>query len=779
MKTASRYLFAVIAMGVALTLSSGLSELVAPMRMFFVWSAVLVSAVVVGVGPAFLAIAIALIVAIFPFMAVPNTFTVRTDLDFVRLAMFAVFAGGISLAVGFRRRAEERAEALGERLRRGEARYRTLVEASAGPQAVWTATPEGRIEWTPSFLRLTGLSRDETERKGVAAALYPDDASRFSARWAEALRTGTRYEDEVRMRVASGQYRWFALKAVPVVEGMSVREWVGLFVDIDDAKRHADQAAFINSASEVLSSSLGYEKTMRNLARLCVPAIADWCSIDIGDANSYQRLVVESAIPEKMELVHQLDRLRPDPELNPIVEVLRTGAPQLVENVTDEMLQGIVQSQALLDVVRKLGLRSWIIAPMIVRGRTLGALTVVYGDSERHYGASDVSFITDLASRAATAIDNARLYEAADAANRAKDEFLATLSHELRTPLTAISGWAHMLQMGMDPETTRLAVDTILRSAKSQGELIDDLLDLSRIVAGTLQLNVAPVDLAKVVDELMLATRPAVDAKRLQLELHVPEAALVMGDERRLRQVIWNLISNAVKFTEPGGHIIVTLTMSDDSVRFSVADTGRGIDPQFLPHVWDRFRQADSSTSRLHGGLGLGLSVVRHLVELHGGVVGAKSDGEGMGSTFWFELPKVQSVASITGGAPQQDETLLDSVRVLLVDDHDDGRVVVAAMLRAHGADVTAVKKAAEVLDSLDGGRFDIVVSDLAMPDMDGFSLGRQIRERYGIPIVALLARADGDDREKALDAGFSDFVRKPVEPDQLARTIAGSLRRE
>lgn len=774
MKAAGQYLIAVVAVVLALLLTSALADLVAPMPLFFLWVAVLVTAILAGVGPAFFAILLCLVAVIAGGRTPLSSLTLGTLDDFLRLLLFTVFAGGLSLGVGFRQRAEKRAEALDQRLRQSEARYRTLVEASARPQAVWTATPDGRIEWTDSFLRITGLSRDEIERGGGTVALHPDDAKRFSDRWREAVRTERSYEDAVRVRIATGAYRWCSIRAVPVVEGDQLREWVGIVADIDDEKRAAEHTEFINSASELLSSSLGYEQTMRNLARLCVPAIADWCSIDIGDAAGYERLVIESARPEELALVRELDRLRPGIETDIVAEVMRTAVPNWVAALTGKEIEMLPpEAQA---IVRDLDLRSWIIAPMVARGRTLGALSVVCSHSGRTYDVADLAFIQDLAGRAATAIDNARLYEAASAANRAKDEFLATLSHELRTPLTAITGWAHMLQLGMDQETTKVAIETIIRSAKSQSELIDDLLDLSRVVAGTLQISVAPMDLAAVTREVVFAARPAVDAKRIDLTVDSPTELPVNADERRLRQVIWNLVSNAVKFTEPGGRIHIAITGSEETVRFTVSDSGRGMEAAFLPHVWDRFRQADSSTSRLYGGLGLGLAVVRHLVELHGGTVGAESEGPGKGSTFWFELPVLQPHAVVSHASMTNAPQRLLGLRVLVVEDEADVRLVIATMLRLHGAEVTPVSTVADALMRLAKEPFDAVISDIAMPGMDGFAL---VREGHGIPVIALSGVSGGDDRAQALEGGFAEFIRKPVDPDRLSRIVASVVGRE
>jgi signal transduction histidine kinase/ActR/RegA family two-component response regulator len=453
----------------------------------------------------------------------------------------------------------------------------------------------------------------------------------------------------------------------------------------------------------------------------------------------------------------------------------------LVERVSPEVLDAVLTTPQQREAVRFLGFRSWIVAPMIASGRTLGTLTVVQGENGRPDVAGDVPFVEDVARRAAAAIENARLFEAAEAANRAKDEFLATLSHELRTPLTAITGWAHMLQKGLSDETTvRLAIDTIVRSAQTQGELIDDLLDLSRVVAGTLHLNVATVDLAGIIDDVLIAAQPAAEAKGLAIDVtSMAPVALVRGDERRLRQIVWNLMTNAVKFTDAGGSIGIALAVTDRRVRLEMSDTGRGIDPAFLPHVWDRFRQGDSSTSRQYGGLGLGLAVVRHLVELHGGTVSVHSEGAQRGSRFTIELPlaRLDAGAAIPLSVDDPAAMPLRGHRILVVDDDDDARVVLTAMLREHGAEVVSADSVPAALHLLENERFGAIVSDIAMPGDDGYALARSVRLKSEIPMIAVSAIARGSsDRQRALSEGFDEFVRKPVDPRNLADTVRTAI---
>ena len=769
-----------VSVGIAVALTRAWPELVAPMRLFFFWCAVLVSAVVGGMGPAILAIVLSLFGAAFAVFEPIGSLAVYTPLDLVRMALFALFSGGVSAVAALRRRAQQRAVALAERLADSERRYRTIVEATPVPQAIWRATAEGKIEWSDAWMAITGQTREEVERGGGMSVVHAEDVARTYHRWQEALAKESYYEDEIRVRVVNGRYRWFALKAMPVrTDDGAVREWAGIIVDVHDRKRHDESAAFINRASELLASSLDYEQTLRNLARLAVPALGDWCAIDIArDGGPYERLVVEHSDPARTQLAFDLDKkYRQAPEKDPIAEVIRTGESKLVENITDELLVALTVDEEHLAIARGLGLRSWISAPMTARGKTLGAISVVHGESGRHHNGEDLPLLEELARRAGMAVDNARLFQEAEAANRTKDEFLATLSHELRTPLTAISGWARMLQLGMtDESTTRTAIDTIVRSAQMQGELIDDLLDLSRVVAGKLHLDIVTIDLVPLLRELLDSARPAAQAKEITTTLDCNAVAvLVRGDERRVRQIVWNLVTNAIKFTGAGGTVTIVLEVRGGQAHIEVRDTGKGIGAEFLPYVWERFRQADSSTSREYGGLGLGLAVVRHLVELHGGTVTVTSGGEGKGSTFTVELPLARlTPATEAARRLPAGEQVLDGRKILVVDDDTDTRLVLAAMLRQFGGEVTAADSVEAAITEASSRSFDVILSDIAMPGEDGYSLVRRIREISTVPMIAVSAIGSGtEDREKALRGGFAEFLRKPVDPRQLATTVA------
>ncbi|MDQ3133657.1 MAG: response regulator, partial [Acidobacteriota bacterium] len=467
---------------------------------------------------------------------------------------------------------------------------------------------------------------------------------------------------------------------------------------------------------------------------------------------------------------------------------------------------------------QSLAVASFLGAPIFLSEQVFGWMCLIDKFDADEFSDADERLVGTLATQVAVAYENARLYAEAqrharelrqevaerkqaeeerarllvleraaraeaEAANRAKDEFLATISHELRTPLTAILGWIHLIRSDkLDDSMTGRAFETIERNARAQSQLIDDLLDVSRIITGKLRIDLRPVDLAQIVESAADTIRPTIEAKQLRLDtvIEVPRC-LVNGDSDRLQQIAWNLFSNAVKFTSEGGQISIRLSCHPAHVRLEVRDTGQGISPEFLPHIFDRFRQADGTTTRKHGGLGLGLAIVRHLAELHGGAVGVHSDGLGHGSTFTVELPvlrkteggvRVEEEKSAIEGAASRNppSAILKGVGVLVVDDEADTRELVCAILTQFGAEVRASESAAAALRALDEWQPDVLLSDIGMPGEDGYEFIRKVRQldpppRGRLPAVALTAYATVEDHARALEAGFQTHVAKPVDP--------------
>jgi PAS domain S-box-containing protein len=404
-----------------------------------------------------------------------------------------------------------------------------------------------------------------------------------------------------------------------------------------------------------------------------------------------------------------------------------------------------------------------------------------------------MSFILDISDRKHAAVEREAAYQRehaartqAEEATRLKDEFLANLSHELRTPMNAIIGWTHLLKSGrLDDAQRQRAMESIDRGARSQAKLIEDLLDVSRIVSGKLSLTLTPVDLRAVLNAAIDSQRPAAQAKNIRLEMVAAPDCAVMGDVGRLQQVFLNILSNALKFTPAGGHVTVTLASAADSARVSIADSGEGIAAEFLPYVFDRFRQADGTSTRNHMGLGLGLAIVKHVAEMHGGTVIAESDGIGKGATFIVTLPLAGEVEGRPRGpladrmpsGGQVPQAAL-GIRVLVVEDDVETRDILSAILERAGFSYRVATRASEALSVLDDWQPDVIVSDIGMPDMDGYAFVRHLRARPAaqgghIPALALSAFARAEDRELALRSGYQAHIAKPVEPADLVTAIA------
>jgi PAS domain S-box-containing protein len=566
-----------------------------------------------------------------------------------------------------------------------------------------------------------------------------------------------------------------------------------------EAEARAARTRLLADVSRVLGASPEYESTLDGVARLLVPAQADWCVVHLARHDGTVRRVALAHADPGHALLAAEARLAPPStgwhdDLGAVMQAVRAGRSILLADLAAAPPRAILSDPSARHVLDALRPRSMLVAPLVARGRTLGALTWLRlkGDP---LTAEDLELAEDVAARAAVAVDSARLYRRAEraraeaeAANQAKDEFLAVLSHELRTPLTAMLGWLRLLRGGhLGPDRVAQALEVVERNTRTQAQLINDLLDVSRIITGKLELDRYPVELAPIVDEIVEGTRRAAEVKGVALEMTAdPGGGPVLGDPLRLGQIITNLIANALKFTAAGGRIRVSLSRADHQAVVSVADTGIGIAPEVLAHVFERFRQADSTITRRHGGLGLGLAIARHLAELQGGSLTAESRGLGHGATFTLRLPLAPMTETAAGlaTAPSAvaegvERTALGGLRVLVVEDHPDTAELLGAVLGSHGAGVRAAASLAAALAMLAAEDFDVVVSDIGMPDGTGYELLQRMRERdrlegrLSVPAVAVTAFAGSEDRERALAAGFEDYAAKPIEPADLVDRVA------
>lgn len=558
------------------------------------------------------------------------------------------------------------------------------------------------------------------------------------------------------------------------------------------AERTSDLLKRLQSVSESLSQALTPQQVVSSVIEQGVNTLGAHAGTVTLLNNAGNELEIVGTVNFPQEVVKKWKRF-PLSQQVPIADAIRGNSPVIVESFAEWSdhypglgpLASVTGSQALAAF------------PLVVEGRTIGALGLSFPTPQR-FSEDDLAFMLALAQQCAQALERARLYETeqklrtqAEAANRMKDEFLATVSHELRTPLNAILGWSQMLKNGsLDDGARQKALTTIERNARAQTQLIDDLLDVSRIITGKLRLDIRAVDLTSVAMAAVDAVRPAAEAKEIRLQtLLDPQAGPISGDPDRLQQVVWNLLSNAVKFTPKGGRVQIRLERINSHVEIVVSDTGIGIDEEFLPHVFDRFRQLDGSKTRRHGGLGLGLAIVRQLVELHGGTVSAENNGEEQGSTFTVKLPLLpmrnEPISDVPrvhpaarSGAVIDCSAELTGLHILLVDDEADSRELLSLVLNECGADIMTANSASEAFELIQHQRFDVIISDIGMPEEDGFALigkirGLSVKQGGSIPAIALTAYARTEDRIQAFRSGFQMHISKPVEPSELVLAVA------
>jgi PAS domain S-box-containing protein len=508
------------------------------------------------------------------------------------------------------------------------------------------------LSWNDAAERMFGYTAEQMIGQSIRLIIPADRQSEEDAVLAS-IRSGRRVEHFETIRQSrDGRMIPISLTVSPIVDaGGKVVGASKIARDISDRKQSEAQAArvaqrdaFLSEVTLTLTRSLDYEQTLRTLSAAATPAIADYCAVDvIDDEGTLMPVAVEHVNPGKIPLAQEVRANYEDPQMPTSPRsVARTGVPAFVPRVSDDLIVAASQGNAdRLEKMRLLGLFSYMCVPMTVNDRVLGVLTLANTESAREFTSDDLRLAQDVAARAALAVENAQSYRRLQNANRLKDEFLATLSHELRTPLNAVLGYARMLQSGaVAPEKVAQAVEVIGRNAASLAQIVEDVLDVSRIVLGKARLRIQPTDIGSVVEDAIATVNPAIDAKGLRLTTVIsPRLPEVPGDPNRLQQVVWNLLSNAVKFTPRGGRIDLRVVEEAGDIEISVSDSGIGFPSHFKPHVFERFRQAESGPTRLHGGLGLGLAIARHIVELHGGTIDAESPGEGRGATFKLRLP--------------------------------------------------------------------------------------------------------------------------------------------
>jgi PAS domain S-box-containing protein len=601
-----------------------------------------------------------------------------------------------------------------------------------------------------------------------------------------------------------GREWWSQIRANAVLGDDGAPELaVNIWHDVSRERRREEHERYLNEVTAALSQSLDYRATLDKMASLLVPGLCDWCAIHLLDGAELKTVAVAHVDPEKKQRAAAYQRKYPPSpaDTSGVWQVLRSGLPTLLEQIPEAELEKHARSAEHLQLLKDASMHSVILVPIKIGERVSGTLSLIAAESGRRYDRDDLNLAAELGRRVGTFVENAQLFERAqaaaeraeaaardaEAAGRLKDEFLATVSHELRTPLNAILGWSSVLKVRNEPALVAKGVDVINRNAAAQSKIIEDILDVSRIITGKLRLERRTLDLVALIGDAIEVVRPSAAARDISIVFPRPaEPAFLVGDPERLQQVMWNLLSNAVKFNERGGHVEIKLERIGSQLAVAVVDDGKGIELAFLPHVFERFKQADSSTTRRYGGLGLGLAIVRHIVELHGGRVAVSSEGPGRGAAFQIILP-VQAMAPLAEDQEQAagparlrsrpPAASLEGLRVLVVDDEADARDLLELVLSDAGAKVQTAHAAAAGIAALLPFQPHVIVSDIGMADEDGYAFMRRVRGMQeplaSTPAIALTAYTRNDDKLKALAMGFSVHLGKPVNPDDLTALVA------
>jgi PAS domain S-box-containing protein len=684
-----------------------------------------------------------------------------------------------------RRRAEEA-------LRRSEERYRRLVGLL--PVGVYTCdAPSGVITfYNQQAAQLWGRAPrlgDTDEHFCGSFRLWQADGKLLphdQTPMAQAIHAGRAFRNEdVVVERPDGSRINVLVNVDPIRDAAG--HLVGAINAFHDttALKHAEETThFLAGASAALVELTDYRSTLQKVAALAVAHFADWCAVDMQNADgSMQRLAVTHRDPAKVQLAHELVRRyppRPD-DAHGVMKALRTGQPEWVPTIPDSLLAELAQDEEHLRIIRQLGLKSYICAPLRSRSRTLGVLTFATAESGRVFDATDLTAAEDLANRAVIAIENATLLATLKETDRRKDEFLAMLAHELRNPLAPIRNAVQIFRgKGLPVPELQWATEVIDRQVHQMTRLVDDLLDVSRITRGKVELRKELVDLGTVVSNAVEASRPLIEKWGHELTVTIPPQPIRLeADPTRLAQVFLNLLNNAAKYTDPGGRIGLSAERLDDHVAVRVKDNGIGIPIEMLPRVFDLFAQVDRTVERSEGGLGIGLTLVQRLVQMHGGTVEAHSDGPGQGSEFVVRLPTAKEIPTARAGTTGPEQLAAPSGRrILVVDDNRDAADSLGMLLRMMGNEVHTAHDGLEAVGAAAAFHPDVILLDIGLPKMNGYEVARRIREQQSgqrVLLVALTGWGQEEDRRRTQEAGFDHHLTKPVEFNALEKLLAAT----
>ncbi len=663
---------------------------------------------------------------------------------------------------------------------------RLRLALDAGRMGVWDWNIRtGGLRWSDSLEPLHGLEPGTFGGtfEHFQELIHPADRDAVNNAIREAVASGDDFQVEFRNIRPDRSVHWIAgFGRVFAGDDGAPARMIGIGMDITDHKRAEQRSRFLADASAALAVLVDFDSTLQKVASLAVPDFADWATVDLLDADgTLRRVAVSHVDPTKVQLAHELHgRFPPDPDApQGLWHILRTGRPEHIIEITDDLLQQSIPDAEYLQIIRDLGLRSYIGVPLTVRGRTLGVITFISAESGLLYETGDLAVAQDLANRASISIENSQLYKELREADRRKDEFLATLAHELRNPLAPIRNGLQVLRLaGADESTAEQARTMMDRQLTQMVRLVDDLLDVSRITRNKLELRRERVPLATIVHSATETSRPLVEQGGHTLSVRLPPDLVYLdADPVRLAQVFSNLLNNSARYTEPGGRIELTAESNTDHVLIRVRDNGRGIPRAELERVFEMFAQVEGDRTQTQGGLGIGLTLVRRLVEMHGGSVGVHSDGLGLGSEFTVRLPTV---------ADQQGRTLSTEAsasrtkavgrRILVVDDNPDSARSLGMLLKLLGNEIRTAGDGLEAIQAAEEFRPELILLDIGLPKLDGYEACRRIRQQpwsKPMTIVALTGWGQQEDRRRSQEAGFDHHLVKPVDLPTLRQLLS------
>ncbi|MDP9108454.1 MAG: ATP-binding protein [Pseudomonadota bacterium] len=670
-----------------------------------------------------------------------------------------------------------------ERLSATEQRLQLALEVGGIGAWEWDLRT-GQVIWWPGMDKVHGLPPG-TGMENVADYVnfvHPED----HAIVAESLRygPGSNYSDPKEYRVVwpDGSIHWIEARGQVFLDDQSEPYLLtGMCVDITDRKVTEQNLRFVAHVSAELAELVDHEQTLKKVAQLAVPSFADWCTVDmLNDSGTLNRVAVTHIDPDKVALAHKLyEQYPPDVKATSGTwEIIRTGSAELVAEITDEMLAASIEDATYLSTVRQLGLRSYIGVPLAVRGKVLGVITFITAEGRRVYSATDMALAEDIGRRAAVAIENSILYRSLVEADRRKDDFLAMLAHELRNPLAPVRAAADLLQLPLSAEALKKTSAVISRQVDHMAGLVDDLLDVSRVTRGRVEIDNARVDLKQAVASAVEQVRPRMEAKLHRFTLEMGAGTFfVDGDQKRLIQIITNLLDNAAKYTPDQGNVELAVVKNGHEIEITVTDNGVGMDAQLVTSAFELFVQGERGADRSQGGLGLGLALVRSLVELHNGSVTGHSAGAGTGSTFVVRLPAAENEPSLTNQPRLTVENGKSDrpLRILIVDDNVDAAEMLELYIQAMGHSVIVRHRPSEALKECREHEFDMVLLDIGLPEMDGYQLAKEIQATVPNPLPTLVAVSGyGQERDqaKATAAGIEHYLVKPVDSEKLNALI-------